>query len=87
MKELDIGTIVEYNSKKFIVVYNPAWLFEGSACDACLDCFMRRDYYSRKTGCAEVLDKIFGTERLGCGGILGPYKVFAPYTAEETSDE
>ena len=86
MKELDIGTIVEYNSKKLIVVYNHAWLFEGSVRDICSGCCIRRDY-ADKTGCAEALDEIFGTERHGCGGLLGAYKIFAPYTAEEASDE
>lgn len=86
MKELDIGTIVEYNSKKFIVVYSSQWLFEGVVRDACLDCCIRKKDESA-IFCAEVLDEIFGTERRGCGGLLGSYKVFAPYTAEETSDE
>lgn len=86
MKELDIGTIVEYDNRKLIVIYNPAWLFEGSLRDACLGCCIRRDY-AGETDCAEVLDEIFGTERRGCGGLLGPYKIFAPYIAEETKNE
>ena len=64
-----------------MVVYDPTWLLTGVlSANLCFFCCL-------SGYCADALDEIFGKERMGCGGILGHYKILVDRPVKEACDE